>query len=236
MKSALRAITAKSAPALNDAPRQSVRSRNGSVLLIIGRTFVFLFGLAMMAYGIVLLVQAKFGAAPWDVMHLGVVRWTGLSFGRVRQAVGLIVVVVGCLMLLKWPTIGMIANMVLVGEFCNWFTVLHLVPSPTDLTTRILSFAAGMVIWGFGTGVYIQSGLGAGPRDLLMLAIHARTRWPIRWVRSMIEVAAVLIGIALGGPFAIGTIVYSLAIGHITEYGMKLSRFFLRPLTEGKEI
>jgi hypothetical protein len=202
------------------------------IRLAVSRSTVFLLGLAIMAYGIVLIVQAKFGAAPWDVMHLGVVDLSGLSFGRVRQIVGLIIIIVSCIMLRKWPSIGIIANMVLVGEFCHWLVLLHLVPAPVQLVPRIASFAAGMLVWGFGTGVYIQSKLGAGPRDLLMLAIHERTNWPIRWVRTMLEIAAVTVGILLGGPFSFGTIVFSFSIGHTTEFGMKAARVLFAPLTE----
>ncbi|KIL39808.1 hypothetical protein SD70_17975 [Gordoniibacillus kamchatkensis] len=200
--------------------------------LLASRATVFIVGLAIMAYGIVLIVQARFGAAPWDVMHLGIVQLSGLSFGRVRQIVGLAVITVACLMLRQWPTVGLIANMLLVGEFCNWLVALHLVPVATDIPRRIALFTAGLFVWGFGTGVYIQSKLGAGPRDLLMLAIHHRTGWPIRWVRTILEIAAVTAGICLSGPFSIGTIAFSFCIGHTTELGMKVAQRLLRSLTE----
>jgi uncharacterized membrane protein YczE len=228
-------IASRSAPPSGSSPRGAavVPSVSGfDIRLLASRVSVFFVGLAIMAYGIVLIVQARLGASPWDVMHLGIVRLSDLSFGRVRQLVGLIIITISCLILRKWPTLGIIANMVLVGEFCNWLVVLHLVPIAVDWPSRLVSFAAGLFIWGFGTGVYIQSKLGAGPRDLLMLALHERTGWPIRWVRTMLEIAAVTIGICLGGPFSIGTIVFSFTIGHTTELGMKLARRLLRPLTE----
>jgi uncharacterized membrane protein YczE len=228
-------LASRGSPLSGSSPRSAAVDPTAygfEIRLLAGRISVFFVGLAIMAYGIVLIVQAKFGAAPWDVMHLGIVRLSGLSFGRVRQFVGLIIITISCLILRKWPTLGIIANMVLVGEFCNWLVVLHLVPDAANLPSRLVSFAAGMFIWGLGTGVYIQSRLGAGPRDLLMLALHERTGWPIRWVRTMLEIAAVTIGICLGGPFSVGTIVFSLTIGHTTELGIKLARRLLRPLTE----
>jgi hypothetical protein len=146
------------------------------------RILLFLLGLMIMSYGIVLIVQANLGAAPWDVMHLGIVRHTGLTLGRTRQLVGMAIIVSSCLILKKWPTVGIIANMVLVGEFCNYIYIWDLTPEVLSPGSRLAVFAAGWFVRGFGTGVYIQAQLGAGPWDLLMLALHRVTGMPIRWV------------------------------------------------------
>lgn len=199
---------------------------------ILLRIVLFLIGLMIMSYGIVLIVQANLGAAPWDVMHLGIARHSGLSFGRTRQLVGLIIIVSCCLILKKWPTIGIVANMVLVGEFCNYIYIWHLTPEVFSLGSKAAAFAAGLFIWGLGTGIYIQSQLGAGPRDLLMLALHQVTGIPIRWVRTLIEVMTVVVGIGLGGPFSWGTFIFSVTIGHTTELGMRLAKSWFGKITE----
>jgi hypothetical protein len=195
------------------------------------RILLFLLGLMIMSYGIVLIVQANLGAAPWDVMHLGIVRHTGLTLGRTRQLVGMAIIVSSCLILKKWPTVGIIANMVLVGEFCNYIYIWDLTPKVFSPGSRLAVFAAGLFVWGLGTGIYIQAQLGAGPRDLLMLALHRVTGMPIRWVRTLIEVSTVLIGMCLGGPVSWGTLFFSVAIGHTTELGMKLSKRWFGKLT-----
>jgi uncharacterized membrane protein YczE len=45
----------------------------------------------------------------------------------------------------------------------------------------------------------------------------ARRRGSIRVVRTSIEVTVLMIGIALGGTFGIGTIVYAVAIGPLAQ-------------------
>lgn len=189
------------------------------------RLTVFMLGLLIMSFGIMAVVKANFGVSPWDVLHLGIVYHTHLSFGRVQQLVGVLIIAMACLLMKKWPTIGSIANMILVGEFCDFIMDYHLLPDWQSPVARILLFMMGMLVWGVGTGIYIESKLGAGPRDWLMLALHEKTEVAIRWVRTGLELFAVGFGIWLGGPFAIGTIVFSLTIGHITEYGLRLAHF-----------
>ncbi|BCJ86304.1 YczE/YyaS/YitT family protein [Effusibacillus dendaii] len=205
------------------------------VWLTVRRLAVFLVGIWIMSYGIVCVVKAHLGAAPWDVLHLGIALHTGLSFGRVQQMAGLVILLTACLILKKWPSFGSIANMVLVGEFCDWIIRWQLVPEWQHLAARIGLFVVGIAVWGFGTGIYIESRLGAGPRDWLMLALHQTTGWAIRWVRTFLEIFAVAVGFALGGPFSAGTIVFSLSIGHSTEYGLRVAAKLCNRFVKGGE-
>lgn len=207
---------------VNPANALSIKREQISLLLV--RFLVFMFGLFIMSFGIVAVVQANFGVSPWDVLHLGIVKHTGLSFGRVQQAVGILILTVAGLIMKKWPTFGAVANMILVGEFTDMIIRYHLVPEWEQPTARAALFVVGIIIWGMGTGVYIESRLGAGPRDWLMLALHEKTGVAIRWVRTGLEVMAVGLGFWLGGPFAIGTLIFSLTIGHVTEYGLRVAK------------
>lgn len=101
---------------------------------------------------------------------------------------------------------------------------------------KIPLFFFGLILCGYGVGIYISSRLGAGPRDWLMLSLHQKTGLAIRWVRTLIEISAVLFGILLGGPFSVGTILFSLLIGHPTEWGIKWAGRVLSPFVERREI
>jgi uncharacterized membrane protein YczE len=48
-----------------------------------------------------------------------------------------------------------------------------------------------------------------------MTSLHRRTGRPIAWVRLALESAALITGIALGGRFGLGTVVFALGIGHV---------------------
>ena len=84
---------------------------------------------------------------------------------------------------------------------------------------RWLYLAGGIAMIAVGSGLYIGSGLGAGPRDGLMVGLNERFGWSIRVSRTVVEVAALVSGWALGGSVGVGTVVFAMSIGplaHIT--------------------
>ncbi len=72
---------------------------------------------------------------------------------------------------------------------------------------------AGIALVGISTAMYISCGLGPGPRDGLMTALHHRTKIRIGRVRLAIEASVVLMGFALGGNAGLGTILFALFVG-----------------------
>jgi uncharacterized membrane protein YczE len=82
-----------------------------------------------------------------------------------------------------------------------------------------------------GTAFYIGAGLGAGPRDSLMLGIKHRVRFRIGVVRTVIEATALVLGFALGGTVGVGTLAFVLTIGPAVEASFGLLR--RSPLSDG---
>jgi uncharacterized membrane protein YczE len=81
------------------------------------------------------------------------------------------------------------------------------------LALRITEAISGVIITGFGGGVYLIAKLGPGPRDGLMTGLQSLTNFPIAWVRSAIELTVVVIGFFLGGVVGIGTLLFAFGIG-----------------------
>ena len=79
------------------------------------------------------------------------------------------------------------------------------------------AMVAGILIIGIGSGFYIGAGMGAGPRDSLMLVAARRTGVRIGVTRAAIEVAVTVVGFALGGTVGIGTLAFAFGIGPAVE-------------------
>jgi uncharacterized membrane protein YczE len=67
------------------------------------------------------------------------------------------------------------------------------------------------------TAAYIGAQLGRGPRDGLMTGLARRTGRSLRLVRTAMELTVVGLGLLLGGVAGLGTIVYALAIGPLSQ-------------------
>jgi uncharacterized membrane protein YczE len=177
------------------------------------RVALLLAGLALYGWSLALLVVADLGVSPWDVFHQGVARQLDVRLGLVLIATSFVV-------LLAWipirerPGIGTIANAVLVGVAVD--IALRVLPDVEAWASRFAFLAAGVVLNGVATGMYIGAGLGPGPRDGLMTGI-ARRGHSIRVVRTSLEVGVLSVGWLLGGTVGIGTVVYALAIGPLAH-------------------
>ncbi|MBM7820019.1 putative membrane protein YczE [Cellulosimicrobium cellulans] len=170
-------------------------------------------GLALFGASIALLVRAELGLFPWDVLHQGVARATGLPLGVVVILASVVVLALW-IPLRQRPGLGTVANVVIVGVFVD--LTLAVLPTVEPLPWRVVLLVAGVVVNAAATGLYIGAGYGPGPRDGLMTGLAARGR-SLRWSRLGIELGVLGVGLALGGTVGVGTVVYALAVGPLVQ-------------------
>ena len=182
------------------------------------RLAALLAGLAVFAAGIVALLESRLGLSPWDVLHQGIARHTALSFGEANIAVGVVVLLLAVALGAR-AGIGTVANAVLVGTFVHVLASIHAIErlAHAPLPARAGLLAAGLVLMAAGTALYVGAGLGAGPRDSLMLVGARRTPLRLGAVRAAIELCALAAGFALGGTVGVGTLAFAVGIGPLVE-------------------
>lgn len=176
-------------------------------------------GLFGWALAIALMIRSGLGLGPWDAFHLGLHLTTGVSVGVASILTGL-AVLVGSLAVGVRPGFGTLANMVLIGLFTD--ILLPWIPDAAGWRGGVAYFAAGVLLAGLCSGLYIGARLGSGPRDGLMLALSARYGWPVRRVRTAIELTALGFGWVMGGTVGVGTVVYALTSGPSVQWGLRL--------------
>ncbi|MGW4302500.1 membrane protein YczE [Streptomyces sp. NPDC004646] len=186
----------------------------------LGRRLVQLYGgLALYGASSALLVRADLGMEPWNVLHQGLARLTGLSMG-------VVLTIVGALVLLLWiplrqrPGLGTVSNVLVIGFALD--ATLSVLPAVHGIVARVLLLVAGIVLNGAATGLYIAAAFGPGPRDGLMTGLHQRTGRSIRLLRTLVEVAVVATGFALGGTVGVGTVLYALSIGPLAQLFLRV--------------
>jgi uncharacterized protein len=205
-----------------DAPapvKQAPRIRGGLTVRVIS----LLFGLSLFGVGIVSLLESRLGLAPWDVLHLGIAKHSPLTFGQAGIAVGLVILAVAW-MLGQSPGFGTVANAVLIGLFVDLYSSFAWVQrlSEASVLARSGLLLSGVVLFGVATAFYIGAGLGAGPRDSMMLVLSRRSGKRIGLVRAVLEVSALALGVLLGGVAGVGTIAVAALVGPSVEIGFWL--------------
>jgi uncharacterized protein len=197
-------------------------SARPTTLLVLG-TGLWLFGT-----GEALLVASHLGNTPWTVLAQGVSRHSSLSIGEATLAISA-VVLVGWIPLRERPGLGTIANAVVIAVAID--VMLAVLPTPDAVAGRLVEVVAAIACIGMGSGFYLTTWLGPGPRDGWMTGLARRTGWPIAGVRLSIELTVLVAGYLLGGRVGIGTVAFALTIGHAVATARRLPQRIPRAVT-----
>ena len=174
------------------------------------RSMILIFGLIIFGLGDSLLIQSYIGNAPWSVLAQGVSQ-------NINITLGWSTFILSSLVLLFWiplgekPGFGTLMNIVFIAAAIE-FGVLNFPVAPNYFVGIIYCFI-GIALVGLGSTFYITCGLGPGPRDGLMTAIHNKSGIRVGRVRLAIEATVLVLGALLGGRLGLGTALFALFIG-----------------------
>ena len=181
------------------------------IMLVIG---LFLFGL-----GEAIIIGSGSGVSPWTVLAQGISSKTDLSIGMATFLISIFILIFW-VPLKQIPGIGTILNAIIIASAID--LTLGFIPKPELIYLKILQASFGILIVGIGSGIYLASNLGPGPRDGLMIGLQQKTNTSIPLIRTIIEITAVTVGWFLGGIVGIGTILFVFGIGPCVGVGLTL--------------
>lgn len=179
--------------------------------LSVSRVAILVFGLVLFGFGEALLIVSALGNSPWTVLAQGIAIQLGVS-------VGIATVIISSLVLALWlplkekPGFGTLANIIVIATALD--IGINNFPPQNTFFLRLSYVLVGVLIVGIGSSLYITCGLGPGPRDGWMTALHNRTGIPVGRVRLGIEATVLVIGWLLGGTVGLGTALFALTVGY----------------------
>ena len=174
-------------------------------------TLLFLIsGLWIFGTGEAILIDAGIGVSPWTVLAQGISKQADLTVGMATFVVSVLVLFLW-IPLRETPGIGTILNAILIAMSID--VMEPFIPNQTDFLPQIIQAMVGIILVGIGSALYLTANLGPGPRDGWMTGVQKKTNWPIGRVRVGIEIIVLSIGIALGGIFGLGTVMFAIGIG-----------------------
>lgn len=181
-------------------------------------------GLVLFGVGESLLIASGAGVSPWTVLAQGIALHTGLSIGFATMAVSFAILLLW-IPLAQKPGIGTLLNALIIALTID--ASIGLLPRPDAPGWQLAQAAAGVLLVGVASGVYLTANLGAGPRDGLMTGLQAATGLPIATIRIALEVGVVAIGWYLCGVVGAGTLLFAFGVGPCVAIGILLVRKFL---------
>ncbi len=209
-----RIFTVKEVPSVNwssDFPLNT-KPRFYTVIMLV--TGLFFFGL-----GEAIIIGSGSGVSPWTVLAQGISIRTDLSVGTTTFLIS-IGILIFWIPLKQVPGIGTILNAIIIASTID--LTLPYLPQPNETYLKLLQVCIGIFIVGLGSGIYLISNLGPGPRDGLMIGLQKQTGTSIPLIRTILELSAVISGWLLGGVVGIGTVLFVFGIGPCVGIGLTL--------------
>lgn len=192
---------------------------------MIGRLLKLNLGLVLFGVGLWLGLVAELGVGPWDVLTGGLSQLLGTPFGRTAIGVSVVVLLIALAARVR-PGVGTLLNVVVIGAVID---LLLATPLLADLGEQAVVLRLAVTLLGIatvaaGSALYLGAHLGPGPRDGLMVAIHTRTGWRVGTARAVLECVVLVLGVLLGGPVGIGTLLFALGIGPAVQVAFRVLR------------
>ena len=191
------------------------------------RFSVCLLGLFFYAVGNFLGVKAgSAGTNAWNTLSLGLVETAGISFGTAGLIISFIVIGIDVIGKGKIG-FGTLMNAVVISIFADiLLNNLTFIPVAPNNIVGALYTLIGQSVISFATILYMKPALGCGPRDTLMVIVGRKfPKAPIGTVKFGLEVAVLVVGIVLGAPFGIGTVLVMALQAAIFQFVCRICRY-----------
>ncbi len=220
----VRCMTNDPAPA-TQRPANAVRALPPRIIAML----VLVAGWFLVAIAISLLIRLELGVAPYDVLNVGLGERIGVAPGTAMWITGTILV------LLAWilgqrPGPATPLGFLTIGFFIN--LTLPLVPETSGLALRVALLVPALLLLYQGVCLIIVSGLGAGPTEVLMLALSERGLG-LKVSRWLIELGCAGVGYLLGGPVGVLTVLLVALAAPIISLLLPLNTRLLAPVVTG---
>jgi uncharacterized membrane protein YczE len=192
----------------------------------IKRFGICILGLVLFSVGNVFGVQAgSAGTNAWNTLALGISARTPLSFGNATLAISIVIVVIAIICRGRIG-FGTALNVLLIAVFSDIFLGFGLLPEAPNQIVGAVFTLLGQALISFGMVLYMSPGLGCGPRDTIMVLLGKRfPKAPIGFIKFCMEIVVLIVGVLMGAPFGIGTVLVIALQASIFQLVCRICRF-----------
>lgn len=183
---------------------------------------VSILGTAIVSMGISLLVNGSYGVDTISTFLLGILNYVNLPFWVASMTLNILILVVTFLLDASELGIGSVINAIGRGYLLKFLNPLFGSLALSLPYYSMIAAVVGPILFGVGGALYISSGLGAAALEALTNIVDKNTEASIKTIRMILDAAFVIVGLLLGAPLGIGTVLCVLLIGPVLEFTLKL--------------
>ncbi|PAD23483.1 hypothetical protein CHH62_22280 [Niallia circulans] len=186
--------------------------------------------------GITFVLFAELGVDPISTFLLGVLNFIPIRFGTGSQIFSLVFLIINYYLDRKYFGLGGLIFSLGCGYCINLYSHIGIVEllSMNSMPNIIIALM-GIFLFGIGTGLFLFTKTGTGPLEGPMFFFSQKLNLTIKVTRIALDGSLVVIGIALGAKYGIGTILCILFIGPIIERSLRTFLFLDKWLKREEE-
>ncbi len=191
------------------------------------RALICIAGLALYGFGNLISIKAgDAGTNAWNTLALGISGVTSVSFGTATLLISCVIILFDVIGRGKLG-FGTLLNFLLIPFFSDLFlAVLDFFPAAPSGVWGVVYTLAAQLILSFALVLYMSAALGCGPRDTMMVIIGRKMpKAPIGVVKFLLESAALVVGIVMGAPFGLGTLLVMLLQASMFQFACWVCRY-----------
>jgi len=198
------------------------------------RVVLVFISVIIMGFCLSFLNKCQFGADSFTTANNAFSNLFGIDFGTYQLIVNIVMLIVVIAIDRTQIGWGTVANMVLVGYSCNFFTWIEskIIPESVasyddslgyyvfnSFTTKIIVVWPILLLFIIAASCYMAADLGASPYDAVPFVICNKFKnAPFRLIRIAYDLAFAAVGYALGATVGLVTIAIALALGPVVAW------------------
>lgn len=200
------------------------------------KVIFYLVGLCIMGLGIALNAISNFGSGPWDAVNIGLSYHINLSVGTCMNLVAIFNLIIGGILNKEFPKITPLITSIVLGIFIDLGFLIFQNISANTSSMEFILFLISLPIISTGISIYLVSNLPNTPLDYFMLAIKSKFNLSLMTGKIVSESSGLVIGLLLGGPIGLGSLIIVFAIGPMMQVLHKYTSNLFDKLTLKEEL
>ncbi|MCA0984123.1 membrane protein [Halobacillus yeomjeoni] len=197
------------------------------------KSLFYIIGLVTISLGITLTIKADLGAGAWDAMNVGLTETFGLTVGNWVIIIGAFLILTNAIIAKERPDVLAVITILVVGKMIDfWLLTVFDTLAVDGFLKQLPLLVLGIIIIAIGVSLYLQPNFSLNPIDGFMVALQKRFGFSLTTSKTLTEVFALVMALALGGPIGVGTLIILVLIGPAIQFfNPKAERFINRILS-----